>query len=128
MIAIVISSCQSEAELTFQRYYTSGQVVYQNRCQNCHGANGEGLGAVIPPLTDSVFLRTNLHRLPCFIKYGVLESLIVHGKSYAQQMPPQGQFTPIDIAEVLTYVGNSFGNKMGVIEEPGVGEDLGKCN
>lgn len=127
MAAIAISSCQDEAELNFKRYYSTGSTVYQSQCQNCHGANGEGLGALIPPLTDSVYLRTNLHSLPCFVRNGLKESITVNGKAYAQAMPPQGDLTPIQIAEVLTYVNNSFGNKIGLVDVDVVNEDMGKC-
>ncbi|MEO6523561.1 MAG: cytochrome c [Mucilaginibacter sp.] len=125
--ATVITSCQDEGQLTFKRYYSTGQSVYQNHCQNCHGAQGEGLGALIPPLTDSSYLKTNLHQLPCFIKNGVMGNIIVNGKPYSQAMPP-AQLTSIEIAEVITFVGNSFGNKIGLVDADMISEDLGKCN
>lgn len=127
MAAIVISSCQDEAELNFKRYYTTGQTVYQNHCQNCHGANGEGLGALMPPLNDSAFFKSNLHRLPCFVKNGLKRPITVNGKPYAQTMPPHTDLTPIEIAEVITYVGNSYGNKIGLFDVDMVEAGLGKC-
>ncbi|RKR83244.1 cbb3-type cytochrome c oxidase subunit III [Mucilaginibacter gracilis] len=122
----IISSCQGETELNFKRYYVNGSTVYQAHCQNCHGANGEGLGALIPPLTDSAYLKTNLHQLPCFVKNGLTGSITVHAKPYAQAMPP-AELTAIELAEVLTYVGNSFGNKLGLLDVDMVTGDLAKC-
>jgi len=40
---------------------------------------------------------------------------------------PANDFAPIDIAEVLTYVTNSFGNKMGTIPSEQVDDDLKRC-
>jgi mono/diheme cytochrome c family protein len=128
MIAGVFSSCQSDADLNFKRYYTSGQVLYQNHCQNCHATNGEGLGALIPPLNDSVYLKTNLHRLPCFIKNGIQGNITVNGKPYNQQMPAHNDLSPIEMAQVLTYVNNSFNNKLGLFDEQQVNDDLQKCS
>lgn len=121
-----ISSCQDEAELNFKRYYATGQSVYQNHCQNCHGAKGEGLGALIPPLTDTVYLKTNLHQLPCLIKNGLTGSVTINGKAYSQAMPP-ADLTSIEIAEVITYIGNSFGNKIGLMDVEVVDKDLPGC-
>ncbi len=127
VIVACITSCQSEDELTFKRYYTAGAVLYQSHCQNCHAANGEGLGALIPPLSDSVFLRKNLAQLPCFIKNGLSASITVNGKAYTEKMPAQPQFTAVELAEVITYVNNSFGNKLGTTETEQVNRDLAGC-
>jgi mono/diheme cytochrome c family protein len=127
VVAAIISSCQNEADLNFKRYYSTGSTVYQSHCQNCHGANGEGLGALIPPLTDSAYLKANLHQLPCLVKNGLTEPITIHGKPYSQAMPPHADLTSIEIAEALTYVGNSFGNKLGLIDVESVDGDLGKC-
>ena len=40
---------------------------------------------------------------------------------------PSVTLTPIEIAQVITYVGNTFGNKLGLVSDDEVGVDLGKC-
>jgi len=127
-VAAIISSCESETEQTYNRYYTAGLLVYQSRCQNCHGVNGDGLGALIPPLQDSVYLRRNLGKLPCFIKGGLKAPITVNSKLFNSVMPPQPSLSPIEVAEVMTYVTNSFGNKMGLTDAPRVTADLANCN
>jgi mono/diheme cytochrome c family protein len=126
LLVIVLISCQSQDELEFKRYYTTGKVVYQSKCQNCHGDNGEGLSALIPPLTDSVYLQANRHQLPCIIKYGLNKPIQVHGKGYLGQMPAT-DLAPVELAEVITYITNSFGNKMGVTTTLMAEEDLKGC-
>ena len=123
---MLLVSCQSNEQLEFARYYSSGSMVYQNRCQNCHGRNGEGLQQLIPPLTDSVYLRANKNTLACAIKYGQKGKITIQHKNFEQQMPAT-ELTQIEIAYVLTYVGNSFGNRLGTIDVEQVERDLGKC-
>jgi mono/diheme cytochrome c family protein len=128
LLCVIIASCQSEAEQDFKRYYTSGALIYKSKCQNCHGAKGEGLSNLIPPLTDTAYLKKNKTQLGCFIKYGIKETIItINGKAYEGAMPANVDLTPIEIAELLTYVGNSFGNKMGTIDFDQADADLAKC-
>ena len=58
-ILAIIVSCQSQQQIDLQNYMSNGKDIYKARCQNCHGENGEGLGQLAPPLTDSVFLKSN---------------------------------------------------------------------
>jgi mono/diheme cytochrome c family protein len=126
VLMVFILSCQSDEQLEFSRYYTSGRLIYQNRCQNCHGTNGQGLLALIPPLTDSIYLKANKQVLACYVKYGLKGKLTIASKTFEGTMPAN-DFAAIDIAEVLTYVTNSFGNKMGVVTAQQVENDLKNC-
>jgi mono/diheme cytochrome c family protein len=113
LLGILLYSCQNDADITFGRYYSIGSVIYQGKCQNCHGKDGQGLSALMPPLTDSAYLRANKNQLACFVKYGMQNKvIIVNKKAFEGDMPAQ-DLAPIEIAEVLTYVTNSFGNNMG---------------
>jgi mono/diheme cytochrome c family protein len=123
---VLVISCQSNEDLEFKRYYSSGMLIYQNKCQNCHGEKGEGLSALIPPLTDSVYLKANRGNLACIVKYGLSGQLNLAGKTFEGQMPANDG-AAIHIAEVLTYITNSFGNKMGTITTQQVNTDLLNC-
>jgi len=122
-----IIACQSEDELEFKRYYSNGSTVYETKCQNCHGKNGEGLQLLIPALSDSAYIKANKTSLACSLKYGLKGKLTINKKEFDGQMPAD-DLTEIEIAEVLTYVNNSFGNKLGVVTTEQVGNDLRKCN
>lgn len=126
LFIIALASCQNEQQIEFARYYSSGQEVYNTHCQNCHGAGGEGLSALIPPLTDTIFLKTNRSKLACFLKNGLNKPIIISSKAFAGQMPPSS-LTPIEIAQVLTYVQNSFGNKLNLHDVNEVNRDLQQC-
>jgi len=122
-----IASCQSDGEMTYNRYYSVGNTIYNGKCQNCHGTNAEGLNNLIPPFTDSVYLRKNLSQLPCFVRNGLKDTLMVAGKKFSGIMPAQSSLSPIEIAEVLTLFTNSFGNKMGLMDAQTVEKALAGC-
>jgi mono/diheme cytochrome c family protein len=126
LLAVLIASCQSGDTLEFDRYYSEGSVVYQTHCQNCHGQHGEGLNGLIPPLTDSVFFKTNRDQLPCIVQYGLKGKITVGKKDFEGQMPASG-LANIEVAQALTYITNSFGSKLGAFNVDAVNADVVKC-
>lgn len=126
MAILVVASCQDEQQVNYNRYYSAGAAIYQSHCQNCHGDKGEGLAALIPPLTDSVFLKTNRRQLACYLQNGLNGKINVLNKEFNGVMPSTS-LSPIEIAQVLTYVTNSFGNKAGLINNDEVAKDLKGC-
>jgi mono/diheme cytochrome c family protein len=126
LLVVIGASCQSDQEMEFNRYYSAGSLVYQQHCQNCHGDKGQGLQSLIPPLTDSIYLKNNKTKLACFVKNGLEGKIIINGRLFDDQM--QGDdLSPIEIAKVLTYIGNSYGNKLGTITTENVQSDLKNC-
>lgn len=126
-ICCIIYSCQSEGEIEQAKYLTSGKDIYIKNCQNCHGTNGEGLGELAPPLTDTVFLKSNKAQLACIIKNGSNKGVLIHGKKYEGKMPEFEKMPDIDIAQVIVYITNSFGNKQGMYTYEQVALDLKEC-
>ncbi|WP_240186855.1 c-type cytochrome [Pedobacter nanyangensis] len=126
-ISAIINSCQSASEIEMAKYLSNGKDIYLARCQNCHGVNGEGLGELAPPLTDTVFLKDNKEKLACYIKNGVSEPMQIHGKTYQEKMPAFKDLHDIDIAQVMVYITNSFGNKQGMYTYEQVARDLQHC-
>lgn len=127
-VLIIISSCQSAEELEQAKYYINGMSVYEKACQNCHGKKGEGLGELVPPLTDTLFMQANRNKLASIIKNGTNEELIIHGKKYQEEMKGFPEMTDMDIAQVIVYITNSFGNKQGMYPYSQVSIDLSQSN
>ncbi|HEY8931166.1 MAG TPA: cytochrome c [Mucilaginibacter sp.] len=125
-ILITISSCQNDKQIEFNRYFSAGSAVYQNHCQNCHGAKGEGLKGLIPPLTDSAWLKTNKATLACSVKNGLKGNITISNKQYGGEMPAT-DLSPLEVAQVITYVTNSFGNKIETTTTEDVDAALLKC-
>lgn len=126
-ISAVINACQSASEIEMAKYLSNGKDIYITRCQNCHGVNGEGLGELAPPLTDTVFLTANKQELACYIKNGVNEPMQINGKTYQEKMPAFKDLHDIDIAQVMVYITNSFGNNQGMYPYEQVAKDLQNC-
>ncbi len=95
-----------------------GQKVYNEYCKTCHQANGQGLGAVYPPLAKSDYLKST--PMPKIIKEvvkGKSGKIKVNGKEFNGVMAPMPKkYTDEDIAGVITYVYNSFGNSGPVVK------------
>jgi mono/diheme cytochrome c family protein len=108
-IAVIAFSCQPNVSIQTAQYAVNGQKLYQTHCQNCHGAKGEGLGALYPPLTDTVYQRENRHRLACIVKFGV------------------PQLSPIEIDYILTYITTRFGNSNDSFTQEEVKKGLASC-
>ncbi len=126
LLAVMVVSCQSDQEIEFNRYYSGGSLVYQQHCQNCHGDKGQGLQSLIPPLNDSTYLKNNKTKLACFVKNGLEGKVTINGRTFDDQM--QGDdLSPLEIAKVLTYITNSYGNKLGTINLEQVQSDLKNC-
>ncbi|MDR6781733.1 mono/diheme cytochrome c family protein [Pedobacter africanus] len=126
-IGLVVFSCQDAAQVKQDVYYVNGRDLYIRHCQNCHGTDGEGLGTLTPPLTDTIFLKQNRQKLACFIKNGIKEPITVGGQVYEGTMPDFASLHNIDIAQLLVYISNSFGNKQGMYTQEEVEAALKKC-
>jgi mono/diheme cytochrome c family protein len=81
-------------------------------CMACHGANGEG-GPVGPPLAGSDWVKGPVSNLIRIQLRGLHGPITVSGKDYnfPAPMAPLSYQTDDQIAAVLTFVRNSFGNK-----------------
>ena len=91
-----------------------GKKTYLTSCFACHMANGEGLPAVFPPLANSDYLKADKDRAVKIVLKGLNGPITVNGKPYNNVMPPQ-DFTDDQVADVLTYVMNSWGNHYGAV-------------
>jgi nitrite reductase (NO-forming) len=98
------------AGLTKEIQMERGKQVYMQTCFVCHQPTGQGLPGVFPPLAKSDFLMENKTRSIMAVIKGLSGEVVVNGKKYNGVMPP----VPLNdeqIANVLTYVRNSFGNE-----------------
>jgi mono/diheme cytochrome c family protein len=127
ILGILFTACVNEQTVKYTRYFTDGAQLYKTHCQNCHSANGEGLAQLIPPLTDTLFLRKNRAQLACIITYGLANSIKINQQTYNFKMPANPNLAPIDLAKLITYLTNSFGNQQGIYDVTEVENHLQKC-
>lgn len=95
----------------------AGKEIYSRDgyCTTCHQPDGKGLEAAgFPPIAGSKWIRGNEERLIKLVIKGIYGPIVVEGKKYPGQVPMTpfgGLLKDEEIAAVLTYVRNSFGNK-----------------
>ncbi|WP_395749436.1 c-type cytochrome [Prosthecobacter sp.] len=99
---------------------TRGQTVYMQVCFACHQPTGLGLPGMFPPLASSDWVAAKKpDRIIRMVLHGFTGPITLNGKPFASPaplMPPQGAaLSDTQIADVLTYVRNSFGNKASVV-------------
>lgn len=104
------------APTTLEGQIAEGQKVYMSVCFACHQPTGAGLPGMFPPLAGSDWVTApKPDRIIRFVLQGINGPLTLNGKPFttpAPIMPPQGAvLNDSQIAWVLTYVRNSFGNK-----------------
>lgn len=88
-----------------------GKKLYEANCQVCHQATGLGLPGVFPPLAKSDYLMADKKRAIKTILHGMTGEIIVNGKKYTSAMPPQPLLSDKEVADILNYVMNAWGNK-----------------
>ncbi len=91
-----------------------GRRVFQMACFACHQMDGKGLPGVFPPLAGSDFLKADKARAIRVPLKGLSGAITVNGKPFNNIMPAQ-PFTDQQLADVLTYVMNSWGNDFGTV-------------
>jgi len=111
-----------------EQYMVEGQQLYNQYCSNCHQPNGEGLAKLYPPLKNSDYLKQNTDKAICSMKNGLNGEIVVNGVTYNQMMPGVPTLTELEIAEIATYIYNSWGNDKGMITIKQVQESLKNCN
>jgi nitrite reductase (NO-forming) len=87
----------------------SGKQIYMKTCFACHQATGEGIANAFPPLAKSDYLNADVKRAIGIVLNGKTGEIKVNGVVYNSIMTRQ-TLTDDEIADVLTYVYNSWGN------------------
>ena len=94
---------------TSDELYARGEKAYQTTCAACHQANGEGLPPMFPALKGSK------------IATGPIAdhlSIVLHGKPGTAMAAFGKQLSPVDIAAIITYERNAWGNAVGDMLTP----------
>jgi mono/diheme cytochrome c family protein len=112
----------------FQQYFAQGEQLYEKHCSNCHQKTGAGLGRLYPPLAASDYLKNNSESIVCLMKYGLKGEVVVNSVSYNKTMPGVISLTDLEIAEIATYINNSWGNKKGLVDVQQVSAQLKNCS
>ena len=112
----------------FQQYFIQGEQLYVQHCSNCHQKNGRGLGLIYPPLDTSDYMQNNMADVLCLIRHGKSGELMVNGKSFNQKMPGIPVLSDLEIAEIATFIYNSWSHQRGIVDVKEASEILDACD
>lgn len=119
-VCFAVLSCE-------RKPYRQGEILYQNFCANCHMDDGSGLAGNIPPLAGADFVRQNQDQLACIIRYGLEGGVVVNGIAYQNPMAGIPQLSEFEIANIINYINQAWGNDYGYLPLKNVRESLEGC-
>jgi len=92
-----------------------GKKIYETYCLACHQADGSGVPGLNPPLIKTKWVLGDKKQLITIILKGMDEPIEVDGEEYSNVMASHAFLKDQDVADVLNYVRNSFGNKASAV-------------
>jgi ubiquinol-cytochrome c reductase cytochrome b subunit len=100
---------------------SAGATVYATNCSGCHAANGAGSPNVAPPLAGNAMVAGDPKKVIGVVLDGLTGKITVKGQDWNGTMPPwKSALTHKQIADVITYIRSSWGNKAGAVTEADV--------
>lgn len=130
-ISLAETSSASSKTYTLAELTTHGEKVYLSRCAACHQANGQGIAGMFPPLIDGAPFSAGAGVTTPLAERGfwkdgkvVLGSkerhldILMNGITGTAMQPMAAQLSDFDIAAVVSYERNSWGNKTGDTIQP----------
>ncbi|MDP2335947.1 MAG: copper-containing nitrite reductase [Bacteroidota bacterium] len=111
--------------LTKDERLTQGKALYASTCQACHQADGKGIEGAFPTLAGSDYFASDPNKAIRAVTHGLSGKITVNGKVFDGVMPKQ-TLSDGQIASIITYVLNSFGNKGGEVNASDVAKQRKK--
>jgi mono/diheme cytochrome c family protein len=93
----------------------AGQKVFSQYCVSCHQADALGVPHMNPPLVKTTYVLGDKTKLIKIVLNGFNEDVEINGETYSNSMPSHDFLKDQEIADVLTFVRNSFGNKASAV-------------
>ena len=97
-----------------------GKKIYDQYCLTCHQADGGGVPQLNPPLIKTSYVLGDKDKLIKWVLKGTQEKIPIDDEYYSNNMPPQNYLSDQQIADVLTFIRNNFGNKASAIQSDDV--------
>lgn len=94
---------------------TNGKAIYTKYCLTCHQVDGYGVQNMNPPLIKTTYVLGDKTTLVSILQNGFKERVEINDDTYSNVMPAFDYLKDQEIADVLTYVRNSFGNKASAV-------------
>jgi len=113
--AVAVHAAEANARSPEERI-AAGEKLFSAHCAACHQANGQGLAGAFPPLAGSDYLADGGPAVAVSaVLNGITGPITVNGKEYNSVMPNLSYLSDSDVADVVTFVFNSWGNPGGEV-------------
>lgn len=94
----------------------AGEKIFKNICATCHGAKGQGISSLAPPLKNSEYVNGPSERLALIVLHGLSGPIHANGKLYnlSATMPGlvnNASYNDYDIANLINYLQHNFAGK-----------------
>jgi mono/diheme cytochrome c family protein len=94
----------------------SGEALYKQYCLTCHQPDGNGVRGMFPPLAGNPVITGPADTVIKVVLKGLQGPIEVNGREYNQVMPAQDYLTDKQIADILSFIRSSWGNKAPVVK------------
>jgi nitrite reductase (NO-forming) / hydroxylamine reductase len=108
-----LAAHQAETGAALKQSVERGKPLYEKYCSGCHQPTGLGLPGAFPPLAKSDYLVSDPLRGVTTLLNGLSGKIVVNGVIYNNSMPNFAYLKDQEIADVLNYTLNSWGNNAG---------------
>jgi nitrite reductase (NO-forming)/hydroxylamine reductase len=112
--ATAVHAAEASSKSLDERIADGGKV-YSTVCAACHQAEGQGLAGAFPPLAESDYLAAGAGPAIAAVINGLSGPVTVNGKDYNAVMPNLSYLSDEEVADVVTFVMNSWGNPGGEV-------------
>jgi nitrite reductase (NO-forming) len=121
-VVSAVTTAAEKGKLTLAEQIAAGQALFNGTCSVCHQTTGQGLEGVFPPLAKSDFLMSDVKRAVGILLNGLTGPVTVNGKTFNSVMPPMSQLNDDEVANILSFVRNSWGNAGDAVSSVAVAE------
>jgi mono/diheme cytochrome c family protein len=87
-----------------------GQLLYNKHCLTCHQADGGGVPNMQPAIAGGTWVKGDARALAMFVMSGGFDSASRKDSDVGNVMPPFRQLENADLAAILTYIRQKFGD------------------
>ncbi len=113
--AVHTAEVASANAATLEERINNGGKLFVNNCSACHQADGQGLSGAFPPLAGSDYIANEPMKVIHAVLDGKSGPITVNGTQYNAVMPSLAYLSDADVADVVTFVINSWGNTGGEV-------------
>jgi glucose/arabinose dehydrogenase len=111
-----------QADVLGREVLDAGATLYETYCVACHQRDGKGDGSRFPPVAATRWVSGDPARLIGVVLNGLQGEVQVEGQTFNGVMPPHGFLTDDQVAQLLTFLRQNFGNYAGGIKPADVAE------